>query len=86
MLTVPSAATSSRSPWAKSTMSGTWAKTLLATTRSARPCVAAILAPVSAPRNVTSVGTPRSSARAAVLAVGSIPSEGMPMATECCSR
>ena len=34
----PSSLTSARSPAAKPRMSGTWAKTLLATTRSARPC------------------------------------------------
>ena len=67
-------------------MSGTWAKTLFATTRSAWPFAAAIFSPVPAPRKVISVGTPRSTARAAVFAVGSIPSERMPRATACWRR
>ena len=44
-------------------MSGTWAKTLLATTRSARPWMSATLRPVSSPRNITSVGTPLATRR-----------------------
>ena len=44
MLSVPSSATSARRPLLKSTMSGTWAKTLLATTRSAGPCLCGDLA------------------------------------------
>ena len=39
-------------------MSGTWAKTLFAATRSAGPWTDRTLLPVSSPRNITSVGTP----------------------------
>ncbi len=86
MLSVPSSASSARRPLLKSTMSGTWANTLFATTRSAGPCICATLVPVSSPRNITSVGTPRSTAEAATLAAGSMPSERMPRARLCCRR
>ena len=42
------------------------------------PWSAAILAPVSAPRKVTSVGMPLASAASATLAAGSTPSDRMP--------
>ena len=65
MVTQPSSATSARRPWVKPTMSGMWAKTLLATTRSARPCSARTAAPVSGVRNAVTVGTPASRAACA---------------------
>ena len=73
-------------PAAKPRMSGTWAKTLFAATRSARPYRAAISRPVSAPRNWTSVRMPRARAASATFAAGSTPSTGMPSAWKCCRR
>ena len=52
MVTVPSSLSSARRPRAKSTMSGTCAKTLLAATRSALPCSAATAVPVASPEEL----------------------------------
>jgi len=82
----PAGAKSARSPRTKSLMSGTWASTLLPSTRSAAPNSAAIARPVASPRKSTRVGTPRASAARATLAAGSMPSTGTPAATKCCSR
>ncbi len=68
---------------AKPRMSGTWAKTLFAATRSARPYCRAIWRPVSAPRNWTSVRIPRARAASATFAAGSTPSTGTPAAWKC---
>ena len=73
-------------PATKSLTSGTWASTLLPIRRSGRRPSAASCLASSTPKKRTSVGTPRSSAAAATLAAGSIPSTGMPALTNHCSR
>ena len=68
-------------------MSGTWASTLLPAIKSAATPRAFSARPVASLKNATSVGMPRSLiATSAVLAVGSTPNTGTPMALKCCSR
>ena len=62
---------------------GTWARTLLPRTRSARIPARGQVARELGPKNRQRVGIPFSTATAATLAAGSIPSTGMPRATKC---
>src|SRR5713101_4395810 len=73
-------------PATKSQRSGTWARTLLPTSRSACfPCEANSVASCF-PKNFTSVGTFFASAILATLAAGSMPNTGMFFCTKYCSR
>jgi hypothetical protein len=86
MVMTPSAASRIFMPATKSLRSGTWASTLLPSSRSAGPCSAFSRAAVSRPKNSVTLGMPFSRAAAATFAAGSTPSTGMPMATKCWSR
>ena len=86
MVTVPASPARTRSPRAKSRMSGTCANTLFATTRSAVPCWATKSRAVASPRNVTVVGIPLARAASAMLAAGSMPWHRIPRAATCWSR
>ena len=72
-------------PATKSLRSGTWASTLLPSSRSAADSPASERA-VSRPKNSTSVGMPFCSATFATLAAGSIPSTGIWRSWKNCSR
>jgi hypothetical protein len=68
-------------PPTKSFRSGTWARTLFAISRSAG-CTPHSSVAASRPKNLTSVGMPRSRAAAATFAAGSIPRTGIPRAAK----
>ena len=72
-------------PATKSLRSGTWASTLLPSSRSAARSGPSAVA-VSRPKNSTSVAMPRSSATSATFAAGSMPSTGTPRCLKNWSR
>ena len=73
-------------PATKLFRSGTWARTLLPMIRSAMVPSPASFDASSAPKNSVSVGMPLSTATSATLRAGSMPSTGMPFATNHWSR
>ena len=82
----PPGLSSMRMPATKSFRSGTWASTLLPTSRSAAPAFGDELAGELAAEELDERRhAPLLGARA-TLAAGSMPSAGMPRATKCCSR
>ena len=63
----------------KSLRSGTWAKTLLATTKSAGPEVSTICRATALEKNSFRVGIPAATAAAAMFLAGSTPRQGSPV-------
>ena len=86
MEVIPSGFNTMRMPSTKSLRSGTWASTLLPTTRSAWMPSVRISSAVSTPKNSAMVGMPFARAASATFWAGSMPSTGTPLATKCWRR
>ncbi len=79
----PSGASNIFMPATKSFRSGTWARTLFPSSKSACLPWARSSRAVLTPKNFTRVETPLSTATAATFAAGSIPSTGIFLARKC---